>query len=169
MPLCGKGHVTFHVTPHGLSRKTLCPMNHFFSIKPLIQWTRFVSVWCLCHCPLEKLRAMGQAGSWTMDKVAFILSTLEYICSLNEYLVFMIFLADFRAWGHLWYLTPFHNDVLLVDGKQSRFYTESFIAIQPETQEKKLCNQLYGYYYLYLCRICPFSRVDINYNWLGSW
>ena len=48
----------------------------------------------------------------------------------------MIFLADFRAWGHLRYLTPFHNDVLLVDGKQNHFYTESFIARQPETQGK---------------------------------
>ena len=46
----------------------------------------------------------------------------------------MIFLADFRAWRHLWYLTPFHNDVLLVDGKQN----ESFIARQPEAQEKVL-------------------------------
>ena len=62
----------------------------------------------------------------------------------------MIFLADFRAWGHLWYLTPFHNDVLLVDGKQNRFYIKSFIAIQPETQERYWqCKQLYGYYYLY--------------------
>lgn len=79
---------------------------------------------------------MGQAGSCTTDKVAFILSTIEYICSLNEYLVFMTFLADFRAWGHLWYLTPFHNDVLLVDGKQNRFYTESFIARQPGNSRK---------------------------------
>ena len=48
----------------------------------------------------------------------------------------MIFLADFRAWGHLRYLTPFHNDVLLVDGKQNHFYIESLIARQPETQGK---------------------------------
>ena len=48
----------------------------------------------------------------------------------------MIFLADFRAWGHLRYLTPFHNDVLLVDGKQNHFYIESLIARQRETQGK---------------------------------
>ena len=69
----------------------------------------------------RKTAGVGYVGSCTTDKVTFILSTLEYICSLNEYLVFMIFLADFRAWGHLRYLTPFHNDVLLVDGKQNRF------------------------------------------------
>lgn len=50
----------------------------------------------------------------------YLVNTLMYLL-LNEYLVFMIFLADFRAWGHLRYLTPFHNDVLLVDGKQNRF------------------------------------------------
>ena len=84
----------------------------------------------------RKTAGDGYAGSCTTDKVTFILSTPEYICSLNEYLVFMIFLADFRAWGHLRYLTPFHNDVLLVDGKQNHFYTESFIDRQPETLGK---------------------------------
>lgn len=71
----------------------------------------------------------------------------------------MIFLADFRAWGHFWYLTPFHNGVLLVDGKQNRCYTEPFIARQAETQEKVLCKQFYCYYYQYLYRICPLNMM----------